>query len=82
MLPEVLLSAIRIQSIDVANMSGQIAVFRAHTEQISEALAVIDERSWEHRTPSNDEDSKSETVLPPDQEMALLRLLTLCRSVS
>jgi hypothetical protein len=81
-LPEVLLQAIRIQSVDVANLTSQVAVFRAHAEQIGEVLHSIDVRSWEHRMTGEGEDSRAELFIPPDQEMALQRLLSLCESVS
>jgi hypothetical protein len=83
-LPETLLHAVRILGVDVANGVSQVAIYKAHAEEINSVLSMIDERSWERRMiPTGDEDDSKtfETVLPPDQDARVLRLIELCRSM-
>jgi hypothetical protein len=78
MLSDTLLHAIRILSVDVANASGQLAVYRAQVEEIQEANAAIDMNSFVRRTlEEGDLPSSYEVVIPAHTAEAVFQLLSL-----
>lgn len=69
------LSAVRILGVDVANLSARCAVYQAAAEEILLIAARLDARAWEHSILGEGADTKTVTVLPPDQIEALDQLL-------
>lgn len=69
------LTAVRILGVDVANLSARCAVYQAASEEILLIAARIDARSWEKSIVGEGADTRTVTVLPPDQIEALEQLL-------
>jgi hypothetical protein len=77
---ETALRAIRIISVDVANLSNQCAMFRAQLEEAQELAEQIDTRLWDTRVIPGEvaeEAGSVEYVMPPQQYELVLRLLHL-----
>lgn len=77
--PDTAMHAVRILGIDIANLSTQMAVFKASVEEMAELADLVDERSWQQAMSDDDEEHQTFTgmILPPDQYVALQRILML-----
>jgi len=70
-----------MMSVDIANLTSQTAIFRAHIEEMQEVSSHIDIRSWEHVLSGEGEDATMMILLPQDQEERLHVLLSLVDSL-
>jgi hypothetical protein len=74
---ETALAAIQVLGIDIANLTPNLAITKAQLDAVTEAAHQIDPRVWESRMIGEGENTTHETVIPPYQQDAILKLLVL-----
>jgi hypothetical protein len=67
--------AVRLLAVDVANLSARCAMYQAAAEEILLIAQRLDSRAWERSILGEGENTKTVTMLPPDQLEALDQLL-------
>lgn len=73
--------AVRIISVDAANLMAQVAVYKATVEELVELAVQIDERAWEPLMADDDAPEIIGIKLPPDQQQILQQILMLIHAL-
>jgi len=79
--PDTALHAVRILSVDAANLMSQVAVYKATVEELTELALQVDDRSWEPLMADEDHPEVIGIKLPLDQQQALQQILMLINSL-